>query len=113
MPESSAKWINVCDVQYLCWSHRIFVCVAPTCSDESYVIGFVVPNQKQLTALAEQKGIRGSWEDICNNPVMEQEVLAIITEAAVAGRGSGAPGRQASRVGGRPGGSSASRQAYT
>ncbi|XP_048845160.1 fatty acid CoA ligase Acsl3-like isoform X2 [Brienomyrus brachyistius] len=52
-------------------------------SDESYVIGFVVPNQKQLTALAEQKGIRGSWEDICNNPVMEQEVLAIITEAAV------------------------------
>ncbi|MCI4390786.1 hypothetical protein PGIGA_G00126840 [Pangasianodon gigas] len=52
-------------------------------SDESYVIGFVVPNQKQLLALAKQKQVRGTWEEICNHPDMEKEVLRIITEAAV------------------------------
>ncbi|KAJ8390354.1 hypothetical protein AAFF_G00107480 [Aldrovandia affinis] len=52
-------------------------------SDQSYVISFVVPNQKHLLALAEQRGVRGSWEEICNNPDMEKEVLRIITEAAV------------------------------
>ncbi|XP_036392970.1 long-chain-fatty-acid--CoA ligase 3a [Megalops cyprinoides] len=52
-------------------------------SDESYVIGFIVPNQKQLMSLAEQKRIRGSWEEICNNSEMEMEVLQIITEAAI------------------------------
>lgn len=55
-------------------------------SDQSYVIGFVVPNQKQLTVLAEQRGLRGSWEEICNNPDMERDVLRIITEAALSGR---------------------------
>ncbi len=49
------------------------------------MIGFVVPNQKQLTALAEQKGIRGSWEEICNHAEMEKEALRIITDAAVTG----------------------------
>lgn len=52
-------------------------------SDESYVIGFVVPNQKQLLALAQQKQVQGSWEEICNTAVMEKEVLRVITEAAV------------------------------
>lgn len=52
-------------------------------SDESYVIGFVVPNQKQLQTLAQQKGVKGSWEEICNRPDMEKEVLHIITEAAI------------------------------
>uniref|UniRef100_A0AAR2IUB7 long-chain-fatty-acid--CoA ligase n=1 Tax=Pygocentrus nattereri TaxID=42514 RepID=A0AAR2IUB7_PYGNA len=52
-------------------------------SDESYVIGFVVPNQKQLLALAKQKEVRGSWEELCNHPDMEKEVLRIITEAAI------------------------------
>uniref|UniRef100_A0A671M607 long-chain-fatty-acid--CoA ligase n=1 Tax=Sinocyclocheilus anshuiensis TaxID=1608454 RepID=A0A671M607_9TELE len=55
-------------------------------SDESYVIGFVVPNQKQLTTLAEQKGIRGSLEELCNYAEMEKEVLHIITDAAVTGK---------------------------
>lgn len=55
-------------------------------SDQSYVIGFVVPNQKQLTALAQQRGIRGSWEEICNHPEMEKEVLRIITDAAITGK---------------------------
>ncbi|NXY05287.1 ACSL4 ligase, partial [Pteruthius melanotis] len=51
-------------------------------SDQSYVISFVVPNQKKLTALAEQKGISGSWVDICNNPIMEAEILREIKEVA-------------------------------
>ncbi|KAM4661524.1 long-chain-fatty-acid--CoA ligase 4 isoform 2-T2 [Amazona ochrocephala] len=51
-------------------------------SDQSYVISFVVPNQKRLTALAEQKGISGTWVDICNNPTMEAEVLQEIKEVA-------------------------------
>uniref|UniRef100_A0A8C9WD96 long-chain-fatty-acid--CoA ligase n=1 Tax=Scleropages formosus TaxID=113540 RepID=A0A8C9WD96_SCLFO len=46
-------------------------------SDESYVIGFVVPNQKQLMTLAKEKRIVGSWEEICNNPEMEKEVLLL------------------------------------
>ncbi|NXP20466.1 ACSL4 ligase, partial [Scytalopus superciliaris] len=51
-------------------------------SDQSYVISFVVPNQKRLTALAEQKGISGTWVDICNNPTMEAEILREIKEVA-------------------------------
>lgn len=56
--------------------------LATLCSDQSYVISFVVPNQKKLTALAEQKGISGSWVDICNNPTMEAEILREIKEVA-------------------------------
>uniref|UniRef100_A0A671M8D8 long-chain-fatty-acid--CoA ligase n=1 Tax=Sinocyclocheilus anshuiensis TaxID=1608454 RepID=A0A671M8D8_9TELE len=52
-------------------------------SDESYVIGFVVPNQKQLRALAERKRVSGLWEELCNNPVIEEEVLKVITETAL------------------------------
>lgn len=55
-------------------------------SDESYVIGFVVPNQKKLLALAEQHAIRGSWEELCQNPAMEELSLRVITEAAVAAK---------------------------
>lgn len=51
-------------------------------SDQNYVISFVVPNPKQLTALAHQKGIEGTWTDICNHPVMEMEVLREIKEVA-------------------------------
>ncbi|XP_044161409.1 long-chain-fatty-acid--CoA ligase 4 isoform X2 [Bufo gargarizans] len=49
---------------------------------QSYVISFVVPNQKKLTGLAQQKGIEGTWEEICNNPTMEAEVLKEIKEVA-------------------------------
>ena len=50
----------------------------------------MVPNPKQLMALAKQRQVHGSWEEICNNPEMEREVLRIITEAAVSGgRGGG------------------------
>uniref|UniRef100_A0A673LBL2 long-chain-fatty-acid--CoA ligase n=1 Tax=Sinocyclocheilus rhinocerous TaxID=307959 RepID=A0A673LBL2_9TELE len=54
-------------------------------SEESYVIGFVVPNQKQLLALAERKCVRGLWEELCNNPIIEEEVLKVITETALTG----------------------------
>uniref|UniRef100_A0A8C7MIL5 long-chain-fatty-acid--CoA ligase n=1 Tax=Oncorhynchus kisutch TaxID=8019 RepID=A0A8C7MIL5_ONCKI len=52
-------------------------------SDEMYVIGFVVPNQKHLLSLAEQYLIRGSWEELCDNAAMEEVVLQVITEAAL------------------------------
>uniref|UniRef100_A0AAX7TZI8 long-chain-fatty-acid--CoA ligase n=1 Tax=Astatotilapia calliptera TaxID=8154 RepID=A0AAX7TZI8_ASTCA len=52
-------------------------------SDQSYVISFVVPNHKQLMALAEQMQIKDSWEELCNNSQMEEVVLRIITEAAI------------------------------
>ncbi|KAM9349239.1 long-chain-fatty-acid--CoA ligase 3b [Symphorus nematophorus] len=55
-------------------------------SDQSYVISFVVPNHKQLMALAEQMQVRGTWEEICNNPQVEKEVLRIITEAAISAK---------------------------
>ncbi|KAL7979972.1 hypothetical protein Chor_004441 [Crotalus horridus] len=51
-------------------------------SNQSYVISFVVPNQKKLTALAEQRGMSDSWINICNNPVMESEVLKEIKDTA-------------------------------
>ncbi|XP_005998252.1 long-chain-fatty-acid--CoA ligase 4 isoform X1 [Latimeria chalumnae] len=51
-------------------------------SYQSYVISFVVPNQKKLMALAQHKGIEGSWEELCNNPTMEAEVLKAITDVA-------------------------------
>ncbi|XP_072519112.1 long-chain-fatty-acid--CoA ligase 4 [Salminus brasiliensis] len=51
-------------------------------SDQNYVISFVVPNPKKLTAMANQKGINGTWEEICNHPVMEMEVLREIKDVA-------------------------------
>lgn len=49
------------------------------------MIGFVVPNQKQLLALVDQYGIRGSWEELCNSKAVEELVLRVITEAALTG----------------------------
>ncbi|XP_028816784.1 LOW QUALITY PROTEIN: long-chain-fatty-acid--CoA ligase 4-like [Denticeps clupeoides] len=51
-------------------------------SDQNYVISFVVPNQKKLTDLANQKDIQGTWEEICTHPVMEMEVLREIKEVS-------------------------------
>lgn len=55
-------------------------------SDETYVIAFVVPNQKQLLTLAGQYAIRGTWEELCNSEAMEELVLKVISEAALAGK---------------------------
>uniref|UniRef100_A0A672FEF1 long-chain-fatty-acid--CoA ligase n=1 Tax=Salarias fasciatus TaxID=181472 RepID=A0A672FEF1_SALFA len=70
--------VNVVFLQHLCLRQQVRAA--------SYVIGFVVPNHKQLTALAEQMQVRGSWEEICNNAQMEREVLRIIAEAAVSAK---------------------------
>uniref|UniRef100_A0A8C9FK97 long-chain-fatty-acid--CoA ligase n=1 Tax=Pavo cristatus TaxID=9049 RepID=A0A8C9FK97_PAVCR len=53
-------------------------------SFHSYVIGFVVPNQKELAELARKKGFKGTWEEICKSPEMEKEVLKVLAEAAMA-----------------------------
>uniref|UniRef100_A0A3Q3DIM8 long-chain-fatty-acid--CoA ligase n=1 Tax=Hippocampus comes TaxID=109280 RepID=A0A3Q3DIM8_HIPCM len=53
-------------------------------SDKTYVIAFVVPNQKHLQALADQYGVSGTLEELCKDQVMEELVLKVITEAAVA-----------------------------
>lgn len=66
--------------------HFCFVLFSNFFSDQSYVISFVVPNQKRLTLLAQQKGVEGSWVDICNNPAMEAEILKEIREAANASK---------------------------
>lgn len=55
-------------------------------SNETYVIGFVVPNQKHFLALADEVGVPGSMEELCNSETMEELVLKAITEAALAGR---------------------------
>uniref|UniRef100_A0A287B8R8 long-chain-fatty-acid--CoA ligase n=1 Tax=Sus scrofa TaxID=9823 RepID=A0A287B8R8_PIG len=52
-------------------------------SYHSYVIGFVVPNQKELTELARKKGLTGTWEELCNSREMENEVLKVLSEAAI------------------------------
>ncbi|XP_030071903.1 fatty acid CoA ligase Acsl3 [Microcaecilia unicolor] len=51
-------------------------------SDQSYVIGFVVPNQKELQELAKRKGVNGTLEELCNNREMENEVLKVMTESS-------------------------------
>ncbi|XP_053565934.1 fatty acid CoA ligase Acsl3 [Bombina bombina] len=53
-------------------------------SDQSYVIGFVVPNQKDLMNLAEKRSIQGNWESLCNNPIMEKEVQKVLAESPAA-----------------------------
>ncbi|XP_072263963.1 fatty acid CoA ligase Acsl3 isoform X2 [Pyxicephalus adspersus] len=53
-------------------------------SDQSYVIGFIVPNQKELLKMAEQKRVLGSFESLCNNATMEKEVLRVLTESPAA-----------------------------
>ncbi|KAM9315738.1 fatty acid CoA ligase Acsl3 [Gastrophryne carolinensis] len=53
-------------------------------SDQSYVIGFVVPNQKELLKIAEQAGVKGGFESLCNNPIMEREVLRVLAGSPAA-----------------------------
>ena len=62
-----------------------FQCGSPS-SEQSYVISFVVPNQKQLTERANKNGIMSTWEEICNHPAMEKEVLEAIKEAAASSK---------------------------
>lgn len=43
-------------------------------------------------AMAEQMHVKGSFEEVCNNPLIEREALRVITEAALAGRWIKPPG---------------------
>lgn len=56
------------------------------CSEQNFVISFVVPNQKKLTDLAKEKGIEGTFEELCVHPEMEKEVLKRITDVALKSR---------------------------
>ena len=49
------------------------------------MIGFMVPNQKQLLELASKRGVRGSWEELCRHQAVEEMALEVISEAALAG----------------------------
>ncbi|KAM4554944.1 long-chain-fatty-acid--CoA ligase 4 isoform 1-T2 [Odontesthes bonariensis] len=51
-------------------------------SEQNYVISFVVPNQKRLTELAKQRGIVGTWEELCTHRDMEKVVLGEIKDVA-------------------------------
>ncbi|XP_076843714.1 long-chain-fatty-acid--CoA ligase 4b [Brachyhypopomus gauderio] len=55
-------------------------------SNQNYIIAFIVPNQKHLTELANRNGIEGEWEELCNNSVLEQEVLKAIKEVSTTNR---------------------------
>lgn len=55
-------------------------------SFHSYIIGFVVPNHKELKELARKKGFRGTLEEICNNSEVEKEAQKLLAEAARTGK---------------------------
>ncbi|XP_041949850.1 long-chain-fatty-acid--CoA ligase 4b isoform X3 [Alosa sapidissima] len=56
-------------------------------SDQSYVICFVVPNQKHLKALASKCGVEGELGELCGHPTMEAEVLKAMKEIATSKQG--------------------------
>ncbi|XP_075877402.1 fatty acid CoA ligase Acsl3-like isoform X2 [Nelusetta ayraudi] len=53
-------------------------------SEQSYVIGFIVPSRNALLAMVEQMQVRGTFEEVCKNLLIEKEVLRVITEAGLA-----------------------------
>ncbi|XP_053162717.1 fatty acid CoA ligase Acsl3 isoform X2 [Hemicordylus capensis] len=57
------------------------ICVYAS-SFQSYVIGFVVPNHKELIELARKRAFKGTLEEICNSAEMEKEVQKVLAEAA-------------------------------
>ncbi|XP_077205015.1 fatty acid CoA ligase Acsl3 [Paroedura picta] len=57
------------------------ICVYAS-SLHSYIIGFVVPNHKELTELARKRRFKGTLEEICNSAEMEKEVQKILADAA-------------------------------
>lgn len=57
-----------------------------------------MPNQKELTELARTKGFNGTWEELCNSSEMENEVLKVLSEAAISGESAGEPRWEKPRV---------------
>ena len=44
-------------------------------SKESYLIAFIVPNQPYLTQLSNELGISGSFEELCGNSQIIENVV--------------------------------------
>ncbi|XP_062392835.1 long-chain-fatty-acid--CoA ligase 4b [Sardina pilchardus] len=55
-------------------------------SDQNFVICFVVPNQKQLKALASKCSVEGELGELCGHPTMEAEVLKAMKEIATSSK---------------------------
>lgn len=51
------------------------------------MIGFIVPSRNALLAIVEQMQVRGTFEEVCKNVLIEKEVLRVITEAGLVGKG--------------------------
>lgn len=68
--------------------------VVPSHSEQSYIIGFIVPSRNALLAMVEQMQVRGTFEEICKNLLIEKEVLRIVTEAGLGGEGKIHPSLQ-------------------
>lgn len=56
-------------------------------SEQPYMIGFIVPSRNAFMAMVEQMQVRGTFEEVCKNLLIEKEVLRIITEAGLVGKG--------------------------
>lgn len=56
-------------------------------SEQPHVIGFIVPSRNAFMAMVEQMQVRGTFEEVCKNLLIEKEVLRIITEVGLAGEG--------------------------
>lgn len=54
--------------------------------EQPYMIGFIVPSQNALLAMVEQMQVRGTFEEICKNLLIEKEVLRVITEVGLRGK---------------------------
>lgn len=56
-------------------------------SEQPHIIGFIVPAQNAFMAMVEQMQVRGTFEEFCKNLLIEKEVLRVITEVGLAGKG--------------------------
>lgn len=49
---------------------------------KTYCVALVVANEKVLAELAESLSIKGEFEDLCSNPIIEKAVLKDLAEHA-------------------------------
>ncbi|XP_078694034.1 long-chain-fatty-acid--CoA ligase 4-like isoform X1 [Branchiostoma floridae x Branchiostoma belcheri] len=58
------------------------ICVYAS-SDQHYAIALVVPNHKHLKNLSDKMELKSDqWEELCNNPDLEKEVLKVLHKVA-------------------------------
>ena len=53
------------------------MCVCPV-RVQSYLIGIVVPDPEVLTDWAKERGIVGSYEELCLNPVCNVTLITVV-----------------------------------